>query len=209
LADGQISAIILDADGVTVLSPGPFSHYYARSIGQDPALFEPFFRGPFQEALTGRADLEQLIHDHSDLWQLQKPFTELMSDWCRLEDRPNIPLISLVRPIRTAGVPVYLSTDQEKNRLAYLRSVMFKGVFDDIIASCEVGFIKRTPGYWQAAITRVRQLSPKIQPLEIAYLDDDAAKVAAAAEAGLTSYVYTGLDQVRSLTRGSAGASVI
>ncbi|HUD10920.1 MAG TPA: HAD family hydrolase [Candidatus Saccharimonadia bacterium] len=192
-------ALLLDADGVVVLPPNPFSRVYAKSIGKDPEAFEPFFKGPFREALTGRADLADLVNDCSDLWQWNGPFNELIANWCEAENVPNRPLLEVVADLRKSGVPVFLATNQEQHRCDYLRQEMFKGVFDDIIASCEVGFMKSEPGYWVAAIKRVQLLRPAIVAAQVAYLDDKPHDVGVAGDAGLPAFVYKSTSQIKSL----------
>jgi hypothetical protein len=68
-ASAASRALILDADGVVIKPPRPFSAVRAEELGLDPNAFLPFFQGPFRLALTGRADLEDLIDEYSDLWQ--------------------------------------------------------------------------------------------------------------------------------------------
>lgn len=195
----HIQALLLDADGVTVLPPSTFSAHYAKQIGKQPEDFIPFFTGPFRQALAGKADLESLIREYHDLWQWDRPFKELIRDWCEYENHPNQPLIELVARLRSSDLPVYLATNQEKHRTSYLKNVMLKGVFDGIIASCEVGYTKSEPQYWAAAIARIQQSHPSVTAATTAYFDDKPKDTQAAADAGLDAHVYEGVDQVRSL----------
>jgi putative hydrolase of the HAD superfamily len=196
---------MLDADGVCSIPSEPFSRVYARRIGVPPESFESFFKGPFQEALLGRADLSTLIQEHHDLWQWDGPFDQLLSDWCETENVPNRELLGIIKQLRQSKIPVYLATNQEAHRTNYLKSTMFKDVFDAIIASYEVGFVKSQPGYWSAAISRVRETHPDILTSSIVYFDDNERDVEAAARAGISAYAFEWAEQVRSIFGLTAG----
>jgi FMN phosphatase YigB (HAD superfamily) len=94
-----------------------------------------------------------------------------------------------------------LGTDQERHRTAYLKDKMFKGVFNDIIASYAVGYRKVEPEFWRAALNRIQADVPGIQPGEIAYFDDHATNVSIASSSGLAAHLYKSVDGITSLFR--------
>lgn len=189
-------ALLLDADGVTILAPHPYSFTYAEQQGLDPAKIEPFFAGQFQQALRGKADLKELIASNYDIWHCDNP-DQLLQDWFAAENVPSVSISKIITEARAQGIPTFLATNQEQYRTAYLRTVMFPDVFDDLLVSCELEHTKREPGYWQLAIEKIAQKVPHIQPAEILYFDDSPADIAVAKAAGVDARLFTGPHQVR------------
>lgn len=189
-------ALLLDADGVTIVAPQPYSFTYAEQRGLDPATIEPFFKGPFQEALRGRADLKQLILDHKDIWHTDNP-DQFLHDWFAAENVPSVAMPDIIADSRAKAIPVFLVTNQEKYRAAYLREVMFPHWFDDLFISCEIGFTKNEPQYWQAVLQALQQRIANVTPQEILYFDDSPSLVATAAAAGIDGRLFEGPHQIR------------
>jgi FMN phosphatase YigB (HAD superfamily) len=198
-----VRAVIFDADGVTVNPPENFSAIYARRIGVDPADFKPFFGGPFKMALTGKVDLESVIKQEP-VWQWgdksHDDFKGLMHDWCESEHYPNESLIQYIRAMSARGLATYLATNQEHNRLDFLKKEMFPGVFSGgFLASCEVGYTKDQPEFWSYALEVIRTQIPDVSPEEVVYLDDDQRFVDVASSVGIRAMIYRDVDQVREL----------
>lgn len=189
-------ALLLDADGVTILAPQPYSFTYAEQRGLDPATIEPFFKGPFVEALRGKADLKQLIRAHADTWKVDD-VDRFLSDWFAAENVPSVALPELIAACRAKNIPVFLATNQEKYRAAYLRDVMFPGVFDDMLISCELGAIKTEPTFWTAALDAVAKKVPGITAGDILYFDDGKSYITAAKNAGIDARLYEGPEQIK------------
>lgn len=194
--------LILDADGVVVRPPQPYSQLRAGELGVDPATFLPFFQGPFQSALVGRADLCDLIAQYHELWQWERPFEELIAAWCESENHPDPQIIKLIAETRAAGVPVYLATNQERHRTTYLRDVMFKDVFDGILASCDLHHLKYEPAFWMETLHRLRFAQPNLESHDIAFFDDDRGCVTAARAAGLRAHLYQDAAQIARVLAG-------
>jgi HAD superfamily hydrolase (TIGR01509 family) len=198
---GRFKLVLFDADGVLIQPAEPYSHAHARGLGHSPAHFKPFFKGPFLHAMTGQADLKDLIRRHNDLWQWPADPTELLQRWFEYENAPNRPLLNLVARLRAAGTPCYIATNQEPYRAAYLRTVMFPGQFDGIFVSCELGYQKPDPAYFQAVLGRLRQNHPELQPAEVAFFDDSPSHVAGAASTGIQAYIYESPAQVAKIAK--------
>lgn len=187
-----IRALLLDADGVVVNRPLPYSAIRAAELGKRPEDFLPFFDGPFNDALTGHADLADLVRAHHELWQWDRPFPELIATWCEAENYTNPQVMELIAQVRRQGIRVYLATNQEKHRTGYLRDVMLKGVFDGFLASCDLGALKTQNAFWERAYSRLVAEIPGITPEQIAYFDDNAENVAAAQLTGIRAQLYRG-----------------
>lgn len=59
--------ILFDADGVVIRSE-MFSNHYQRTRGLLPDDMLPFYKGIFQECLTGKADLKEVIAPWLKTW---------------------------------------------------------------------------------------------------------------------------------------------
>lgn len=195
----QFKAAMFDTDGVVVLAPENFSRMYAMQRGLDPASFEPFFKGEFGQALVGQADLADLIRSHNDIWQWNEDPEKLLSMWFESENRPNQPLLAEIALLRAKGVPVYMATNQERHREKYVREIMFPGVFDQILASCELGYKKPSHDFFRAAMDAILAGHPGITTGEVAYFDDEPVNVEAASQYGLSAYLYRDVAQVAAL----------
>jgi FMN phosphatase YigB (HAD superfamily) len=167
--------ILFDADGVLIRPPELFSHAYARRLGYPPDHFLPFFKGPFLKAILGQADLKDLIRQHNHLWHWSGDPTPLLQRWFNHENVRNEPLLAFIRKLRTAGTPCYIATNQEQYRAAYLRTVMFPHELDGIFVSCELGFQKPDPKYFETILNQLRHTYPDLQPAEVVFFDDSPA----------------------------------
>lgn len=195
----KISVALFDVDGVVVLPPKPFSVVYAEEHGLNPDLFKQFFTGDFVKALTGKADIRDLIRTNFDIWHWDRDPQELLDQWCRAEDYPNHELIAVIQEYRKHGIRAYLATNQEMYRTKYLLEQTFPTAFDGIFASYTIGYTKHESAYWTAVLKQLAAEIPGILPEQIAYFDDQQDGVTMAHEAGIAAYLFTGLDQVQTL----------
>jgi HAD superfamily hydrolase (TIGR01509 family) len=191
--------VLFDADGVLIRPPELFSHAYARSLGYPADHFLPFFKGPFLQAILGQADLKDLIRRYDHLWQWPGDPAGLLQRWFEHENVRNEPLLALVRELRAAGTPCYIATNQEKYRAAYLRTIMFPDEFDGIFVSCELGYQKPDPQYFEAVLAQLGHTHPGLKPADVVFFDDTPSHVAGAQTAGITAHVYADPDQVAML----------
>jgi putative hydrolase of the HAD superfamily len=193
----KMKAALFDADGVVIVPQKIFSKQYAQKYGLDPESFEGFFRGAFSDAITGEADLKDLIRKHHDVWQWSTNPQELLDMWFAAESHTDKELLNVIWQQRANGLAVYMATNQEKYRAQYLRETMFPGVFDDIFVSSEIGHMKRDPGYWVPVLDKLAIDIPGIDPSHVAFFDDSQDSIDGARSAGINAYLYEGATQVR------------
>lgn len=188
--------ILLDADGVCIEAPQRLPYTFPLQRGLDSQQIKTFFAGPFQAALRGAADLKDLITQNPQTWGITGDPQPFLDEWFAAENIPSVALLPIIQAARGDGRRVYLVTNQEKYRAAYLRRVMFANIFDDILASCEIGAIKSEPEFWAAALARIAKDTPDASPGDILYLDDSPAHITIAQRTGIDSRVYTGPEQL-------------
>ena len=198
---GKVKAVLFDADGVLTVPEELFSNKYAQSKGLDTEPFKQFFRGPFQQALIGKAALKDLIQQYNDVWQWDGEVEDLLRQWCESEDLRNVPLIEYAQSLRKSGTPCYVGTNQERYRGNYMQEVMFKDLFDGFFISSEMGVMKPDIAYFEKAIDGIKAINAHVSaPQEILFFDDTPSHVEGAKRAGLQAYLFTDIEQVKELT---------
>ena len=192
-------ALLLDVDGVLVISPVMFG---ATLTPQSTA--QAFFLGPFLSASTGQADLpEMLLPLLATLGYVGTP-EQFMAEWFAAENYPNIPLLNEVRALRAAGWPVYLATNQERHRLTYLLQNMGLNHFlDGEFASCSVGVRKPEAAYFKLVQKRLG-----LPPRQIVFWDDAPGNVEAVLAAGWAAHLYKDLQGFTQKMAGLAGLAL-
>ncbi len=198
-AMSECRAVLFDADGVIITPQELFARQYAREHRLDPESFEAFFRGDFLEAITGKTDLKDLIKKNNHIWQWDHDPQELLDKWFAAENVIDEEIMAIIARLREDQVPVFLATNQERYRTAYLREVMFPDKFDEIIVSSEMGATKSSEQYWTAALGRIALTVPNVQPEELVFFDDSQSPIDGALNAGLQAHLYKSPTQVRQI----------
>ena len=196
----MISTVLLDVDGVLIVGD-PFSTTLARDYGITMEMTAPFFRGPFEHCLRGTADLKTEVASHLPAWGWRGSVEELLHVWFTTSQQVDDALLATVQHWRQAGIRCYLATNQERYRVDHLLTQSgLAGQFDGCFASCQLGYTKDNPAFFQGVL----QALPATQADEVLFWDDGPANVATARAVGLHAEVYTTFDhfqqQVRAYT---------
>lgn len=118
----------------------------------------------------------------------------LINEWLEAENYPNVELLKVVDELRASGTKVYIVTQQEKYRAAFLRDEVFTGKYDGFLASCNLGLHKNTSEFWHEIIKRVGE-----EPTDIVYFDDKPNLVELAGSLGINAHVYTDVEGVKQI----------
>ena len=189
-----IKAVIFDADGVIVKPPQLFSQFYAQKYGYDVGKFTAFFKGEFGDAITGKADLKDLLRKHHEIWQWDKDPQELLDMWFEAENHLDPAVMDYVKKLHAQGMPIYLASNQEKYRAQYFRDTVFPDTFDDMFFSSDIGCMKRDSDFWKIVLQKLEEDIPGIQPAEIIFFDDSQDSVDGAQAAGINAHLYAGVE---------------
>lgn len=195
----KYKAVLYDMDGVVNRQPDYFSRAYARENGLDEGKLETFFDSEFLQASLGKADLKELVARRSDLWQWSGAPEDLLRSWFEFENCPDEKLVDVIREQSQQGVKVYLATIQEQYRADFIRKQMFPDLFDNIFASCDLGFHKSESGFFSSILERLQLDIPGVQPSEIVYFDDNQEGLITASDLGIVTYLYEGVAQVQAI----------
>lgn len=164
----------------------PDDFYGAKLAREHEKTMREFMRRPFLSASTGKSDL--LDHLPVVMAQIGREGAakEFYREWLEYENRPDLPMLSAVRELRTQGWRVYLATNQETHRTRHLLEESgLADVVDGQFASCSTGHRKPDLAY-DTAVTQRLGLSP-----EHIIWDDSAENVAAARAAGWQAQLFT------------------
>ncbi|HBB36845.1 MAG: hypothetical protein UX02_C0003G0045 [Candidatus Moranbacteria bacterium GW2011_GWC1_45_18] len=190
----EVKAIIFDADGVVINSSGYFSVQYEKEFGVSNDVMAPFFKGIFQEAVAGRADLKELLVPEIKKWKWKGTIDELLEWWFKAEHYVDERIAKEIRRLQKKGIKCCLGTKQEKYRAAYIRKDMgFEKIFDDLYISCEIGHKKPEKEFFEFIQNDLAK-KYSIRKNEIMLWDNKEENIAASKKLGWQSYLYEGFD---------------
>ena len=193
----MISTVLQDVDGVLVVGE-PFSDTLARDYGITLDMTATFFRGPFEQCLTGKADLKDSIASHLPGWGWHGSVDEFLTLWFTSGQQVDEALLATVQQWRREGIRCYLATNQERYRVDYLLTQSgLAGQFDGCFASCQLGYTKDHPAFFQAVLRAL----PDTQASEVLFWDDSPGNVATARAVGLHAEVYSTFDHFQQQMR--------
>lgn len=187
-----IKALMVDVDGVLVDGRPEDGRHWQTSIEEDlgftaDALHAQFFAPYWENIVLGRAGLME--HLTTALQQIAPHVSpaQFVSYWFERDSRLVSPLLAELSLLRSAGTRVYLATNQEHLRAAYLMEKLGLAEYvDGIFYSACLGAKKPDVKFFakvQAAIG--------IGGEEILFVDDSRQNVEAALEAGWKAFHWT------------------
>ncbi len=184
----NIKCVLFDVDGVLVHTK-QFSYQYCElyDISIDKML--PFFKGDFQEALVGRADLLEIVKPWLPKWKWSDTPEKFLRKWFELENHVDQKVIAIVDKLRSEGIKCYVATNQEKHRTRFMSDGMgFGELFDGIFSSANIGFTKPDKRYYEFILKELNKEG--IASREIFYFDDSEKNIVAADLLGINARLY-------------------
>ena len=183
--------LVLDVDGVVVNGRPEDGRSWAadieRDLGIDPARLQSVFFGPhWDDIVVGRTDLLEVLADC--LPQLAPSVTPraFVDYWFERDAAVDETVLRASDALRGGGMRVYLASNQEHMRAAYLMDrLALRERVDGMIHSAGVGARKPARAFFAAA-ERISGLSPA----EIVLVDDTPANVEAARASGWTARLW-------------------
>lgn len=182
---------MFDADGVVIESWG-FARVLNDEYGISRDNTKEFFAGPFQDCLTGQAELADSLISFLDIWCWPGTTQEFIDLWLKSDDQPNVGVTSKISELKASGAKCYLASNQESIRAAYIREQMrFGELFDQLYFSCDLGFTKPDRRFFDAIAEDISAPSSEIQFWDDSHENVDGAKVA-----GWDARHFTGVDSL-------------
>lgn len=192
-----MSVLMLDVDGVLVRNE---SDTFVRNVALDATLATARSRVTAEQWLalgTGRADLVEVL---AAAMQDRDLAGRLVEYGMASETHIDPVVLADVQRLRAKGMRVYLATNQESRRAAYLMDDLgLAGRVDGILHSAALGARKPDSAFFAAA---TRAANAALQ--DIVFIDDNAGNVDAARRFGWRATHWLGdlgLDEAISAAR--------
>ncbi|MCZ6618956.1 MAG: HAD-IA family hydrolase [Gammaproteobacteria bacterium] len=189
----MIEAVLFDADGV-IQEPSPaWRPALARLAGDACAdeLLADIFAAE-KPCLTGDQDFEPALAEVLKRWNCVVNVEEALGIWTMIQQDHEI--LRVIGQLRELGIRVALATNQQAQRASFMSNQLgYSKLFDDLFYSCEMGYAKPHPEYFQIMLNRLGLAGEKVL-----FLDDRQSNVRAAESAGLHARVFM-------KNRGAAG----
>ena len=205
-SSSPIRVLMVDVDGVLVhgrpADGRPVFSELKRDLGLSlERLRAEFFNRHWEAIVTGREPMMPRLA--AVLGQIAPHISaeQLVAYWMHNDSRMLPEDVAALDEARAAGLRVYLATNQEHIRAAYLMGEMGLGAHVDGIAySAALGTRKPEADFYRLAAAQVGALSG-----EIGFVDDVAENVAAARRVGWRAVQFTGAETLREVIAGVVG----
>jgi putative hydrolase of the HAD superfamily len=184
--------LMVDVDGVLIHGrPGdglPLFTYLERDLGLPlDMLQDAFFKTCWREIVTGRDALEPRLAEVLGEIAPGLSARTLIDYWFENDSRLDHTLLGDLAALRAKGTQMFLATNQEQLRAAYLMNELgLSAYFDGIFYSAALGYQKPAVEFFQLATERVG-----IAASEIGFIDDIKANIDAARQFGWKAMQWT------------------
>lgn len=181
---------LFDLDGIVVVGRQRFfSERLAEMQGIQLTEVQAFFLNDLKPCSMGKADLKEAIAPYLPKWKWKGTVEDLLSLWFESERTLDERVLTRVRELREANIDCYIATRQEKYRKDYLLNVVgLKDIFDGIFCTCDIGFDKSSPEFFE-----VIRSTLGVEYEEMLFLDDTQKNVDTAQALGVDAHFYSGL----------------
>lgn len=205
---GERVVLVLDVDGV-LLDPtrrglGPWLDDAAVRFAVDADEIHLFFRTRWDAVIVGKAPLADALATHFVENGIAADADEFIQHWLETDFVLDESVVAIAQHWAERGVPLFLATNQEHMRAAFLRDRLAPLPISDVFYSADLGVGKPDPEFFALAQARLRSLYPDAG---IVFVDDALANVAAARDHGWTAIHYSGQatlgDEVAAAIAGS------
>lgn len=180
----MIRALMLDVDGVLVTGRPEDGLNWATDLERDLGvsladLHKEFFAQHWDEIIVGRADLPERLADSLTKIAPHVACDRLIAYWFEKDSRLDSAILDDIAASRSAGLKVWLATNQEHMRARHLMDVLgltkrVDGMFYSAALGC-----RKPEGRFFRAIEAATGFAPE----ELLLVDDTPANVDAAKEA--------------------------
>ncbi len=185
----KIKCVVFDADGM-VIDSEVFSVQLEKDYGISNDLMLPFFKGPFQECVVGKADLKEEIVSFLERGGWKSSVDELLDYWFKVQHKLNDKIVKEIKRLRKEGVSCYLASNQEKYRDEYIRKNMgLENIFDDIFLSSDMGYKKPQKEFYEKIFQKIVS-DNSIEKQQIMLWDDKEENAEKARQFGFEARTY-------------------
>jgi putative hydrolase of the HAD superfamily len=187
-----IKAVMVDVDGVLVDGRPEDGRHWQASIEEDfgfasETLNEQFFAPYWETIVLGRAGLMEMLKAPLQKIAPHVSPADFVSYWFERDSRLVAPLLQELSFVRSAGVRVYLATNQEHLRAAFLMEKLgLAEQVDGIYYSARLGTKKPDTEFFAKV-----QAAVGLRGEEMLLIDDSRQNIEAALQAGWQALHWT------------------
>ena len=181
----------MDIDGV--VNEEVFANF--TEFGISTEQMQPFWHGPFAEALIGTADTKEIIQPFLQEWGWQGTIDEFFDHWHQEEHKTSPEMVNLINELKSQSIIVCAATNQEQYRTEYLKNAMgYDQLFDHVFSSCELGYKKPDPAFFTTILDHL-----SIAPEEVLFFDNTQKHVDGALSLGIKAHFFKSPEQCREI----------
>ncbi len=178
--------LLLDADGVVLKKGEYFSERFSREYNVPIADVLEFFKGPFVLCQKGEADLKEELKAYLVKWNWSGTVEDFLNYWFDSDVVLNDGIKETTSNFRDKGVKCYLASNNEAYRAKAISDLLNKEhLLDGVYFSAHLKMRKENPEFFQHILNDL-----KVEPSEIAFVDNDQKNVDSAASLGISAYRY-------------------
>lgn len=187
---------MFDADGVLVHAE-MFSLQLERKYGITHEQVRPFYTGVFNLAMTGEADLREIIEPFLQEWGWSGSVDDFLQEWFEYEHVLDEEFLNNIQKLRAKGFKCYVATNQEKYRAQYMIDKMgFGDSFDKVFASAHLGVQKPDQLYYQKILEETGANKD-----EVLFWDDLEKNIVGAKKFGIHAEVFENVEQFKKVMK--------
>lgn len=193
MARDRATALLVDLDGVLRRFDPAVAAGVEQRHGLTPGVLTDIAThwGRLQPVLVGQVSHADWLTSVADA--LAGPTGDreraraAVDEWQAYRGEVDAEVLTFVREVRAAGIPVGLASNATDRLDADLAALGLTGELDVVVNSAAVGVHKPAKEYFQAACRALRTL-----PERVLFVDDEDRAVSGARAAGLPAYRWSG-----------------
>lgn len=191
------TAAIFDLNGIFIQSP-KLSDRFQKDFNIPTTTFLPKLSEIMDKVRQPNAGPSfQYWQPVLEEWGIHLSETEFWDYWFSAETQSE-DMIVLAKELRAKGILVFVLSNNFKERADYYGHYPWiHEALDGAYFSWQTGFVKPDPKAWEAILTR-----HNLTAEECVYFDDQEKNVLAAKTVGINSFLFEGVEQVRSIVNG-------
>lgn len=145
--------LMLDVDGVLLSDARPWVANLEADLGLSPTMLQArFFKKHWHKIIVGEADIESVLALVLEQLGAKVSAADVLTYWFSHDARVEPSVLADVDDLRVGGWKVFLATNQEHARAAYLmQNLGLKAHVDGIAYSARLGARKPDAAYFREA----------------------------------------------------------
>lgn len=181
--------LLFDIDGV-LNRADYFTVQYEKEFGIKAEVFDNFFINELSDILIGKSKLEEILPRYFESWKWKGNIEEFLNYWFRNDVNIDLELLEIINELKGKNVKLGIASQQEFRRKDYLLNhTSLKDKFDLNYFSCDIGYLKTAPEFYQKIINENQE--------EIYFWDDTIENIEVAHQNGINGILYTDINEFK------------